>query len=113
LERLNELLDKKGLELEAKIADANEWARRYQELLTTAGDDPQLQDLIREGELEQAGVILDQRIEEQEAVIERLAENHFQRRSSACSSSRSRQFHTTRKRMSTGRRTPITPLRMR
>ena len=54
LARLNELLDKKDLELEEKIAQANEWARRYQELLTTAADDPQLQELIRNGELEQA-----------------------------------------------------------
>jgi tetratricopeptide (TPR) repeat protein len=79
LQRLNELLDKKDFELKEKVTEADAWARKYRELLTAAVDDPQLQDLIRKGELEQAGAILDQRIAEKEAAIESLAEDHFQR----------------------------------
>jgi hypothetical protein len=78
-QRLNELLDKKDLELSEKIKEANEWAQKYHDLLAAAIDDPELQKLIKEGELEKAGTILDQRIEQQEDVTDRLAGNHFQR----------------------------------
>lgn len=78
-DRLNELLDMKDLELKEKIAEANEWTRKYHELMTAAAGDPELQELIREGKFEQAGEIIDQRIAAQEAVIEALAANHFQR----------------------------------
>jgi hypothetical protein len=79
LQRLNELLDKKDLELADKIKEANDWAQKYHDLLAAAADDPELQKLIKGGELEKAGTILDQQIEQQEAVTDRLAGNHFQR----------------------------------
>ena len=79
LQRLNELLDKKDLELADKIREANDWAQKYQDLLAAAADDPELQNLIKEGKLEKAGSILDQRINQQEAVTDRLAGNYFQR----------------------------------
>src|SRR5215468_10204230 len=59
LARLNELLDKKDLELTDKIREAEEWARKYHELeqrLATEGQESplaqQAQALIKEGKLE-------------------------------------------------------------
>src|SRR5271167_2851650 len=63
MDRLNELLDRKDLDLKQKTAEANEWARRYNELntqleetkkqLTANGGDATLvqtaQDLLHEG----------------------------------------------------------------
>jgi hypothetical protein len=74
LKRLNDQLDEKDLTIAQKIAEADEWARKYRELdqqLTEArsqaagkGDDATLikaaQDLLHEGKLEEAGKIYDQ-----------------------------------------------------
>jgi hypothetical protein len=86
LQRLNELLDKKDLELQDKIREAEEWTRKYHELsqrLAEEGKDNALarkaQALFREGKLEEAGALLDQLLESGEAVIERTASHHFDR----------------------------------
>jgi hypothetical protein len=66
--RLEELLDLKDRDLKQKIADANEWAQKYNELnaqltesrrqLQATGEDPTLvqtaQDLLHEGKLDEA-----------------------------------------------------------
>src|SRR5215471_1624019 len=86
LARLNELLDKKDLELTQRIKEANEWAERYRELsarLATAGDDGQLSQqakaLIQDGKFDEAGAVLDRLIVNQESEVEQLAANHFNR----------------------------------
>jgi hypothetical protein len=92
LHRLNELLDKKDVELAKKIAEAEEWARRYRELeqrladeTNNAGraDDAKLvadaQRSLKEGDLEKAGALLDRLIESSEAEVERAATHHYSR----------------------------------
>src|SRR5271157_2100520 len=68
MDRLNELLDRKDLDLKQKTAEANEWARKYNELnaqlegakkqLAAKGEDAALvqtaQDLLHQGKLEEA-----------------------------------------------------------
>jgi tetratricopeptide (TPR) repeat protein len=65
LQRLNELLDKKDLELQAKIREAEEWTHKYHELshrLATASlhraPAQEAKALLEEGRLEEAGKIL-------------------------------------------------------
>jgi tetratricopeptide (TPR) repeat protein len=65
LQRLNELLDTKDLELQAKIREAEEWTRKYHELsqrlATTSLNRAPAQEakaLLEEGRLEEAGKIL-------------------------------------------------------
>src|SRR5262249_50653018 len=86
LARLNELLDKKDLELGQKIKEANEWAERYRDLsarLAAATDDSQLslqaKALIQEGKFDEAGALLDRLIAKQETQVDQLAANHFNR----------------------------------
>lgn len=86
LARLNELLDKKDLELAQKIQEANEWATKYRDLsarLAAAGDDGQLaeqaKNLVQEGKFEQAGALLDRLLVKQETQVDSLAANHFNR----------------------------------
>ena len=86
LARLNELLDKKDLELQEKIREAEEWTRKYHELsqrLAEEGRDNalarQAEVLLKEGKLEDAGALLDRMIASGEAVVERVASNHFNR----------------------------------
>jgi tetratricopeptide (TPR) repeat protein len=91
--RLEELLDLKDRDLKDKIADANEWARKYNELnaqltdarrqLEAKGEDATLvqtaQDLLHEGKLDEAGKIYDRLIASDEANVDRAAEHHFAR----------------------------------
>src|SRR6202521_5742818 len=91
--RLNELLDKKDREiagsgnlLAQRIQEANDWAKKYQELeqrLATAEDDSEVSEkarsLIKAGEFERAGALLDQLIGKQEQRQDVLAANHFNR----------------------------------
>jgi tetratricopeptide (TPR) repeat protein len=91
--RLEELLDQKDHDLRDKIADANEWARKYNELngqltdarrqLEEASEDATLvqtaQELLHEGKLEQAGKIYDRLIASDEANVDRAAAHHFAR----------------------------------
>jgi tetratricopeptide (TPR) repeat protein len=91
--RLEELLDMKDRDLKQKIADANEWAQKYNELnaqltdarrqLEAKGEDPTLvrtaQDLLHEGKLEEARKIYDRLIASDESNVDRAAEHHFAR----------------------------------
>jgi tetratricopeptide (TPR) repeat protein len=95
LDRLNELLDRKDLDLEQKTAEANEWARRYNDLnaqleetkkqLAAKGAAATLvqtaQDLLHEGKLEEARAIFDRLIQSDEANVNRAAQDHFGRAS--------------------------------
>jgi tetratricopeptide (TPR) repeat protein len=91
LKRLNDQLDEKNLAIAEKIAEADEWARKYRELeqqLTEArsqaaakGDDATLikavQDLLHKGKLEEAGNIYDQLLACDESNVDRAAQDHF------------------------------------
>jgi tetratricopeptide (TPR) repeat protein len=91
--RLEELLDQKDRDLNEKIAEANEWARKYNELdaqltdarrqLEAKGEDATLvqtaQTLLHEGKLDEARKIYDRLIDSDEANVDRAAENHFAR----------------------------------
>ncbi len=93
--RLNELLDRMSLDLEQKTAEANDWARRYNELnaqleetkkqLEAKGEDSTLvetaQDLLHEGKLEEARAIFDRLLQSDEANVDRAAQDHFGRAS--------------------------------
>ena len=86
LARLNELLDKKDLELQAKIRDAEEWAQKYRDLhqrLTEEGRDDalaqQAKKLLEEGKLEEAGAIIDRLLMSGERLVEQVAADHFKR----------------------------------
>ena len=95
LDRLNELLDRKDLDLKQKTAEANDWARRYNELnaqleetkkqLTAKGEDATLvetaQDLLHQGKLEEARAIFDRLLQSDEANVDRAAQDHFGRAS--------------------------------
>ena len=86
LVRLNELLDKKDLELQAKIRDAEEWTQKYRDLhqrLTEEGRDDalaqQAKKLLEEGKLEEAGAIIDRLLMSGERLVEQVAADHFKR----------------------------------
>jgi Tetratricopeptide repeat len=95
MDRLNELLDRKDLDLKQKTAEANDWARRYSELnaqleetkkqLAAKGEDATLvqtaQDLLHEGKLEEAHAIFDRLLQSDEANVDRAAQDHFGRAS--------------------------------
>jgi tetratricopeptide (TPR) repeat protein len=93
VDHLNDLLDQQKLTIAQKIAEADEWARKYRELdqqltkarsaAAAAGDDATLikaaQDLLHEGKLEEAGKIYDQLLAGDEANVDRAAQDHFHR----------------------------------
>lgn len=86
IKRLNELLDKKDIELSDKIREADAWTRKYNELqqrLTAEGkEDPlalEAKSLIQKGKLEEAGKILDQLLVSEESQVDKIAANHFNR----------------------------------
>ncbi len=95
LDRLNELLDRKDLDLKQKTAEANDWARRYTDLnaqleetkkqITAKGEDATLvetaQDLLHQGKLEEARAIFDRLLQSDEANVDRAAQDHFGRAS--------------------------------
>ena len=65
LQRLNELLDKKDLELQEKIREAEEWTRKYHQLSQALARESQgsapaqeAKALLEEGKLEEAGKVL-------------------------------------------------------
>jgi tetratricopeptide (TPR) repeat protein len=86
-------LDRKNLDLDKKIAEANEWARKYNVLntqltearrqLAAKGEDATLvqaaQDLLHQGKLEEARKIYDRLIASDEANVNRAAQDHFGR----------------------------------
>ena len=84
--RLNELLDLKDLQLQDKIAEAEDWARKYRELkrrLAADAPDNKLADqaktLLKAGELEKAGAMLDRIIADDERGVDQAAANQFNR----------------------------------
>ena len=93
MKRLNDDLDRMDLSLQQKIAEANEWAKKYNELntrfeetkkkLEAGGEDPTLvkaaQDLLHQGKLEEARRIYDRLIASDERNIDRAAQDHFNR----------------------------------
>jgi tetratricopeptide (TPR) repeat protein len=86
LQRLNELLDKKDLELQEKIRQAEDWAHRYRDLKAQLSKDSptnalaqQALTLVEEGKLDEAGALLDRLLEQEEADIDQTAANHFRR----------------------------------
>ena len=95
MDRLNERLDRMELDVKQKIAVADDWARRYNDLdaeleetkkrLAATGEDANLvqaaQDLLREGKLEEARAIFDRLIQSDEGDVDRAAEDHFGRAS--------------------------------
>ncbi len=92
---LNDLFDRMSLDLKQKTAEANDWARRYNELnaqleetkkqLTANGGDATMvqsaQDLLHEGKLEEARAIFDRLIQSDEANVDRAAQDFFGRAS--------------------------------
>ena len=84
-----------NLDLKQKTAEADDWARRYNELnaqleetktqLAANGEDATLvetaQDLLHEGKLDEARAIFDRLIQSDEANVDRTAEDHFGRAS--------------------------------
>jgi tetratricopeptide (TPR) repeat protein len=86
LKRLNVELNRKNLQLADKTREADNWTKRYNELearLSAAGDDSdqsrQAEEYLHEGELEKAGVILDQILAKEDKQTARTAANHYNR----------------------------------
>src|SRR3954463_4916469 len=95
MKRLNDDLDRMDFNLQQKTAEANEWARRYNELnaqfeetkkqLAAKGEDPTLvqtaQDLLHQGRLDEARKIYDRLIVSDEGNVDRAAQDYFDRAS--------------------------------
>ena len=93
MKRLNDELDQQKLSLTQKIAEANGWAQKYNELnaefektkkeLAAKGEDPTLvqraQDLLHQGKLEEARNIYDKLIALDEGNVDRAARDYFNR----------------------------------
>src|SRR3954454_5547168 len=93
MQRLNDDLDRMDLSLRTKTVEANEWARKYNELnaqfeetkkqLEARGEDPTLvetaQDLLHQGKLDEARKIYDRLIASDEGNVDRAAQDHFDR----------------------------------
>jgi tetratricopeptide (TPR) repeat protein len=84
VDRLHELLDKKDVELQAKISEAEAWAQKYRELeqrLATEGQDSvlaqQAQALIQAGKLDEARVLLERLVNAEEKGVEQVAAHQF------------------------------------
>jgi tetratricopeptide (TPR) repeat protein len=95
MDRLNELLDRKDLDLKQKTTEADNWAQRYSELnaqldetkkqLGASGQDVTLvqtaQDLLHDGKLDEARAIFDGLIQSDDANVDRAARDYFGRAS--------------------------------
>ena len=86
LERLNELLDKKDIEFQTKIQEAETWAQKYRELHGRLGQEGQddilsqtAKTLLEEGKLEEAGAILGRLIASGKKRVKQVAAHHFNR----------------------------------
>ena len=84
--RLQELLDKKDVELASKIQEAEEWAAKYRALKRRleeqeSGDDLSRQagELLANGDPAGAGKLLDQVVARDESRVTQSARNHFNR----------------------------------
>jgi len=86
LARLNELLDLKDLQIQDKLREADDWARKYRELeqqLSAESTDSELaakaKALLDAGQLEEAGTMLDRLLDKGELEIERIASHQYSR----------------------------------
>ena len=86
LARINELLDKKDLELAEREREKEEWVKKYQDLEARLKAEPEKSDqsqrvaeLVHQGDFEEAGTLLDDALSESETDVERTAEYHYRR----------------------------------
>ena len=86
VKRLQELLDKKDVELAGKGKEVQDWVGKYEDLSRRleeqAGDDELSRkafELLQEGDLERAGTLLDEILARDEMHVDRAARNHFNR----------------------------------
>ena len=86
LRRLNKELDRKNLQLDEKIKEANDWAARYKELearLNAGSDDVALSreagELLKAGKLDEAGRVLDEVLASGEKEIDEIAKAQYER----------------------------------
>src|SRR5439155_20065564 len=81
---LNELLDKKNVELAGKVREIEDWTKKYRELSQRLeeqrGDDElgkQAGDALKEGNLGRAEALMKKLLAKEEKQIDRTALNHF------------------------------------
>jgi tetratricopeptide (TPR) repeat protein len=86
VDRLNELLDKKDVELKERAKEVQDWIMKYSELekqLAAQGDDSELSRraaaLLRDNDLNGAGKLLDEIISRGESRLDVLAQDFFNR----------------------------------
>jgi tetratricopeptide (TPR) repeat protein len=86
VDRLNELLDKKDVELASRAKEVQDWVSKYTELekqLSDRADDSELSrraaERLRDNDLDAAGKLLDEIISRGESRLDRLAQDHFNR----------------------------------
>jgi tetratricopeptide (TPR) repeat protein len=84
--RLQELLDKKDVELSETVRQASEWATKYQDLSKRLTDQPADDDLskraaalLKDGQLDQAAKLLDEILAHDEMRVDQAARNSFNR----------------------------------
>jgi hypothetical protein len=86
IDRLNELLDQKDVELAARAKEIQEWITKYTEVEKQLAERADDSDLSRQaalklqaGDLEGAGTLLDEIISRGEPALDNLARDHFNR----------------------------------
>lgn len=86
LDRLNKELNRKQLQLSEKIKEANQWATRYKELERQLAQVPGESELsqeaekyLKQGDLENAGSVLDQLLAQEEAEVQMTAQHELER----------------------------------
>jgi tetratricopeptide (TPR) repeat protein len=84
--RLQELLDKKDVELSGALKEATEWAQRYRDLSRRLDEEAsastlsqQAASLLHDGQLERAAALLDELLGRGEREVGRIAMDHFNR----------------------------------
>ena len=81
---LNELLDKKNVELAEKVREVEDWTKKYGELSQRLEEQPaddelsrQAADALKEGNLNRAEALLKELLAKEEKQVDRTARNHF------------------------------------
>src|SRR6266850_3141250 len=81
---LNELLDKKNVELAEKVREVEDWTRKYRELSQRLEEQPAEDELskqagnaLKEGKLSRAETLLRELLAKEEMQVDRTARNHF------------------------------------
>src|SRR5438067_2067126 len=84
--RLQELLDKKDLELADKMKQIEDWSTKYRQLSQRMEEQPaddelskRAASLLKEGDLDGAGDLLDQILARDEKRVNQAAQDHFNR----------------------------------